>query len=175
MAGLTPPRPLTADDDRQAFDCGRESLNQWFRRRAWANQEANVSRTSVICARETGCVAGFVSLSAAHIERAFVAKSDQRNRPDPLPAMLLGQLGVDRHYQGLGCARSLILFALESVVRFSEEVGCFCVLTHPLDEEVRAFYRAFGFSELPYDPRRSMAVRIVDLTRSGFGRLRSSS
>jgi predicted N-acetyltransferase YhbS len=169
MAGLTPPRPLTAADNRDSFDCGRESLNQWFRRHAWRNQEAGVSRTNVVCDPVTGHIVGYVSLSAAQIERAFLAKADQRDRPDPIPALLLGQLAVDRHHQGRGYARSLMFFALTTAVRLSGEIGCFCVLTHPLDDGVRAFYRGFGFEDVPFDPSRSMAVRIVDLLASGFG------
>lgn len=168
MAGLTPPRPLAANDDRDSFDCGRESLNQWFRRRAWPNQQSGVSRTSVMLDRESGAIAGYVSLSAAQIERAFLAKADQRNRPDPIPAVLLGQLAVDHRYQGLGYSRSLLVFALTTAVRISNELGCFCVLTHPLDEGARAFYRKWGFEDLPHDPGRAMAVRIADLRRNGF-------
>ena len=168
MAGLTPPRPLTADDDRNSFDCGRESLNQWFRRHAWRNQEAGLSRTSIVCDPVTGAIVGYVSLSTAQIERAFLPKADQRNRPDPIPAVLLGQLAVESRYQRRGYARSLMFFALTTAVRLSKEVGCFCVLSHPLDDGVRDFYRSFGFEDLPFDPRRSMAVRIADLERSGF-------
>ncbi|MGH7080186.1 MAG: GNAT family N-acetyltransferase [Acetobacteraceae bacterium] len=167
MAGLSPPRPLAASDERDAFDCERASLNQWFRRHAWHHQEASVTRTSV-CDTATDVIAGFVALSAGQIERAHLPKSAQRNRPDPVPVLLLGQLAVDRQYQGRGCARSLMLFALTTAVRFSDEIGCFGVLTHPLDDQVRAFYGRFGFGMLPFDPRRSMIVRIVDLKRSGF-------
>jgi hypothetical protein len=42
------------------------------------------------------------------------------------------------------------------------------VLTHPLDDEVRAFYRRFGFEDLPGDPRRCVAVRIKDLLHNGL-------
>jgi predicted N-acetyltransferase YhbS len=168
MAGLTLPRPLTADDDRHSFDCGRESLNQWFRRHAWRNQEAGVSRVSVVCDPVTGAIVGYVSLSAAQINRAYLPKSDQRNRPDPIPAVLLGQLAIDSRYQRRGHARSLMFFALTTSVRLSKEIGCFCVLTHPLDEGVRDFYRSFGFEDLPFDPDRSMAVRILDLEHNGF-------
>jgi|TARA_R110000868_G_scaffold67056_16_gene199393 GNAT superfamily N-acetyltransferase len=168
MGRLTPPRPLAKEDDRDAFDCGRDSLNQWFRRNAWRNQQSGVSRTSVICDSVTGRVVGYVSLSAAQIERAFVPKADQRNRPDPLPALLLGQLAVDRDHQGRGYARSLMLFALTTAVSLSRSIGCFCVITHPLDDGVRDFYRNFGFEDLPFDPNSSMAVRIMDLVRSGF-------
>jgi predicted N-acetyltransferase YhbS len=168
MGGLTPPRPLTAEDERSAFDCGRDSLNQWFRRHAWRNQQAGVSRTSVVCDPDSGAILGYVSLSVAQIERAWLSKAQQRNRPDPVPAVLLGQLAVDRHCQGRGYARSLMFFALTTAVRFSREIGCFCVLTHPIDDGARAFYRGFGFEDLPFDPGRSMAVRIVDLERNGF-------
>jgi predicted N-acetyltransferase YhbS len=169
MAGLTPPRPLAETDDRHAFDCGRDTLNAWFYRHAWRNHQTGASRVTVICDRETGAIVGFVSLSAAQIERAFLPKADQRNRPDPLPALLLGQLAVDRQYHGRGYARSLMIYALTTAVHFASGVGCMCVITHPVDDGVRGFYRSFGFSDLPFDPGRSMAVRIVDLVASGFG------
>jgi predicted N-acetyltransferase YhbS len=169
MAGLTPPRPLAASDDTTGFDSGRDALNLWFRRHAWRNQQADVSRTSVVCDSDAGTVVGFVSLSAAHIERAWLPKAQQRDRPDPVPALLLGQLAVDVRWQGRGVARSLLIFALTTAVRFSREVGCFCVLTHPLDENVRTLYRGFGFEDLPFDPARGMALRIADLMHNGFG------
>lgn len=169
MAGLTSPRPLAAEDDRTSFDCGRETLNHWFQRHAWHNQQSGVSRTSVVCDPDTGAIVGYVSLSAAQIERALLPKAQQRNRPDPIPAVLLGQLAIDRGYQGRGYARSLMFFALTTAVRFSREIDCFCVLTYPLDDGVRAFYRSFGFENLPFDPARSMAVRIVDLEHNGIG------
>jgi GNAT superfamily N-acetyltransferase len=168
MAGLTPPRPLATDDDRDAFDCGRESLNNWLRRHAWRNQQDGTSRTSVICDLTTGVIAAYVTLSTGQIERAHLPKSAQRNRPDPIPIILLGQLAVDRRYQGHGCGRSLLLFALRTAVRFSREIGCFGVLTHPLDDAVRGFYRTFDFEDLPFDPKRSMIVRVADLKQNGF-------
>jgi RimJ/RimL family protein N-acetyltransferase len=170
MAGITPPRPLAATDDRDHFDCGRESINVWFRRYAWHNQESDVSRTSVICDAATGQIVGYASLSAAQIEREHLPKSAQRNRPDPIPAILLGQLAIDRRHQGNGYATSLIYYALTTAVRFSESIGCFGVLTHPLDEDVRRFYGRFGFERLPFDPRHSMMVRIADLIHNGFSR-----
>ena len=169
MAGLTQPRPLAADDDRDVFDCGRESLNNWFCRNAWRNQQDGVSRTSVICDSANGLIAAYVTLSAGQIERAYLPKSSQRNRPDPIPIILLGQLAVDIRFQSRGCGRSLLLFALRTAVRLSADIGCFGVVTHPLDETVRDFYRSFDFEDLPFDPKRSMIVRIADLRENGFG------
>lgn len=169
MAQITPPRPLRPEDDRGGFDCGRELVNLWFRRHAWNNQASNVTRTSVIGFADTGEIAGYVSLSAAQIERGHLPKSAQRNRPEVIPAILLAQLAVDRRYQGRGLSRSLLFYALTTAVNVADALGCFCVVTHPIGDEVRSFYAKFGFEDLPYDPRRAMAVRIADLVELGFG------
>lgn len=165
---VTPPRPLAEDDDRDIFDCGRESINQWFRRHAWFNQVNNLSRVNVITDAAPGRIVGFVTLSAAQIERSFLPKPQQRNRPDPIPAILLGQLAVDKDYQGQGHAADLLLFALKTALRVSGSVGGMGVITHPLDEGVRGFYKRWGFQDLPFDPHRAMIVRMVDL-RQYFG------
>jgi GNAT superfamily N-acetyltransferase len=169
MAEVTAPRPLEEDDDRSSFDCGRESLNGWFRRHAWHNHAAGISRTSVICDADTGSIAGYVTLSAAQIEREFLPKARQRNKPDPVPATLLGQLAVDRAHQGRGHARALLFFALGTALRAARDIGSFGVITHPLDDDVRRFYARWGFEDLPFDPKRAMIVRMIDLERNGFG------
>ena len=85
-----------------------------------------------------------------------------------MPVLLLGQLAVDKDYQGQGHAASLLGFALEAALRAAEIVGSTGVITHPLDDGVRALYARWGFQDLPFDPRRAMLVRMVDLRRS-FG------
>ena len=168
MGELKPPRPLDDGDPVDEFDCGRESMNQWFRRHAKRNQRAGVSRTTVFADATTGTIAGYVTLSAAQIEREHLPKASRRSRPESIPGILLGQLAVDRRFQGRGYARQLLFYALNTCVALSREVGCFGVTTHPLDDGVRAFYRRFGFEDLPGDPRRAMIVRICDLEASGF-------
>lgn len=166
MAEVTPPRSLTEGDNREAFDCGRESLNAWFRRHAWQNHASGVSRTNVICDPETSAIVGYVSLSAAQIQREFLAKPDRRNKPDPVPVTLLGQLAIHKSHQKQGHAVSLLRFALAAALRASREVGSFGVITHPLDDDVRGFYGRWGFEDVPFDPRGSMIVRMIDLEKS---------
>jgi len=168
MTAVARQRPLAEDDDRSAFDCGRESLNTWFRRHAWATQTSRASRVNIVADATSGRIVGYVTLSAAQIERAFLPKPQQRNRPDPLPVTLLGQLAVDKNYQGQRHAVSLLLFALKTALRAADMVGSVGVITHPLDDGVRSFYSKWGFAEMPFDPRRAMMVRMADLQRS-FG------
>jgi GNAT superfamily N-acetyltransferase len=84
-----------------------------------------------------------------------------------VPATLLGQLAVDKVFQGQGHAASLLLFALRTALVASETIGSLGVITHPLDDGVRGFYARWGFQDLPFDPRRAMLVRMVDL-RANF-------
>lgn len=160
---MTPPRPLKEDDDRSQFDCGRESLNTWFRRHAWGNHASGASRVNVIADARSGRIIGYVTLSAGQIERAFLPKPQQRNQPNPLPVTLLGQLAVDKDYQGQRHAASLLQFALKTALRAADNVGSIGVITHPLDDDVRGFYARWGFQDLPLDPRRAMMVRMVDV------------
>lgn len=162
------PRPLSEADDRDGFDCGRESLNAWFRRHAWANHVSGASRVNVMTDPETHRIIGYVTLSACQIERAYLPKPQQRNQPDPVPVLLLGQLAVDKAFQRQGHAASLLQFALKSALRAAEIVGCVGVVTHPLDGGVRGFYASWGFRDLPFDPRRAMIIRISEL-KQHFG------
>ncbi len=143
-------------------------MNQWFGRHAWANHAAGISRANVICDAATARIIGYVTLSAGQIERAALPKPQQRNKPDPVPVTLLGQLAIHKDHRGRGYARSLLLFALRTALRVSRDVGSFGVITHPLDDRARGFYARWGFQDLPFDPRRAMIVRMVDLERSGM-------
>jgi predicted N-acetyltransferase YhbS len=169
---VSPPRPLAEHDNRQLFDCGREPLNQWFRRHAWSNQVNGTSRVNVIEDTASCRIIGYVALSSSQIERAFLPKAQQRNTPDPVPVTLLGQLAVDKDYQGQRHAASLLKFALMTALRASAGVGSFGVITHPLDDSVRRYYARWGFEDLHLDPRRAMIVRMADLQNGLAGDLK---
>ena len=165
MVKATAPRPLSEEDNRELFDCGRESMNLWFRRHALANHVNGASRVNVIADADSGRVIGYVTLSACQIERSFLPKAQQRNQPDPLPVLLLGQLAVDKAYQGQQHGASLLQFALKMAMCAAEIVGSVGVVTHPLDDSVRGFYASWGFMDLPFDPRRSMMIRTSELKK----------
>jgi predicted N-acetyltransferase YhbS len=146
-------------------------MNAWFARHAWNNHHSGACRVNVITAVSTGRIVGYVTLNSAHIERAFLPKSHQRNQPDPIPVTLLGQLAVDLGWQRQGLADSLVQFALRTALKAAENVGSLGVITHPIDDAIRAFYGRWNFVDLPFEPRRAMIVRMADIERS----LRSSS
>ena len=163
MVKIAAPRPLVKSDDREGFDCGHGVLNHWFQRHAWSNEKERASRTYVVIDEEQNRVAGYVTLAMGQIEREWLSKSRHRNMPNPIPVVILGQLAIDKDYQGQGIGADLLAFALEIAIVTSESVGTVGVLTHPLYSDVRAFYQRWGFSDLEGDPKRSMFVRIKNL------------
>jgi len=156
---------LAGDDDREGFDCGQDALNAWFKRNAWRNQGAGVSRTYVLPNVDTGAIAGYVSLAVGEVRREFLPKSRQRNMPDPIPVFLLGQLAIDLRWQGRGLSDVLLSHAIVSTIHAAETVGGFALVTHPLNDGVRRFYENRGFTELPGDPKKAMFVRMKDLAQ----------
>jgi len=129
VEGLNRPRPLAKEDDRTEFDCGQGVLNNWFQRHAWRNHQSDASRVSVVIDSQTGRVVGYVALSAGQIERGWLPKSRQRNMPDPVPMILLGQLAVDLHWQGRGVSRMLLAHAFASTLHVSKTVGSYALVT----------------------------------------------
>ena len=155
---VTPPRPLAEDDDRDAsIAAGNPSTPGSVVTPGPTRQAA--PRASTSSRGASGRIVGYVTLSAAQIERAFLPRPQQRNRPDPVPATLLGQLAVDKDYQGQGHAASLLLFALRTALRAAEIVGSTASSRTRSMTACAASTRDGGFQDLPFDPRRAMFVR----------------
>ena len=93
MSDFTFPRRLTMEDDIDGFDCGLPVVNNWLR-----NQLKNAGRQHTAVAYATfsnGVLAGFYTLSAYGINHTEANGWLKRNSPDPIPAILLGMLGVE--------------------------------------------------------------------------------
>lgn len=144
------PEPLTTDHFLADFDCGRDSLNVWLTSRAGKNEDTGASRTFVVC--KDGAVVGYYALASAAIESRQAPGSVKRNMPDPIPALLLARLAIDRKEQGRGLGQALLRDAMLRSLRVSKSVGVRVLLVHALDEAAAKFYRAFGFVPSPIDP-----------------------
>ena len=119
---MTPRLTATAPFDRQAHAsrpyCGEESLDRWLRAYAGQNQHRDAARTFVT-AEPDGTVAGYYTLVAAQVEHAQASADVRRglSRHFPIPIALLARLAVATPHQGTGLGRSLLLDALQRVLR----------------------------------------------------------
>ena len=147
---LTPPSPITVDQDLANFDSGELSLNEWLKKRVFKNHAAGASRCFVLCTGKD--VIGYYSLSAGAISHEAAPKAMRRNMPNPLPVLLLGRLAVDRRYHNQGIGQALLRDAMIRAVSVDGHAGVFALLVHALSDQAKQFYLSRGFVESPLQP-----------------------
>lgn len=150
---LSAPAPLADHHQLTDFDSGEPSLDDWLKRRAARNQTNGSSRTYVVCegpARDR--VIGYYCLAAGAIGHAEAPSTMKRNRPDPIPVLVLGRLAIhkDHHLKGIGTA--LLNDAIRRAVQAAEIAGITALLVHAISEQARRFYLSRGFIESPIRP-----------------------
>ncbi|SDC61300.1 Acetyltransferase (GNAT) domain-containing protein [Sanguibacter gelidistatuariae] len=139
---LERPRRLAKGDDRTAFDSGAPELDDWFRRFALENQQANNAVTYVTV--RDGVVLGYYAIAMSAYTTNRLPERMQKNRPGETPCILLARLAVDSTAQGQGVGAALLRHAMEQSFSLSERVGAAALLIHCRDESAKAFYQANG-------------------------------
>ncbi len=152
---LRAPEPLTADHLLAEFDCGQSSLDEWLKRRALANHQSGASRTFVV-ADDDGRVHGCYAMAAGAVSHQAATGGVRRNRPDPVPVMVLARLAVDRRAQGIRLGAALLQDAVNRAVTISHNAGVRALLVHAIDERARQFYEHYGFQKSPQHPMTLM-------------------
>lgn len=72
--------------------------------------------------------------------------------PDPVPVMLIGQLAVDRAFQGEGIGAALLRDAVLRTIQAADLAGIRAILVHAISEAARRFYEGHAFIASPLDP-----------------------
>ena len=72
--------------------------------------------------------------------------------PEPIPAIVLGRLAVDKLHQGKGLAKGLIKDAFLRAIKVSDLAVTKVILVKALNENVATFYQSFGFVQSKTDP-----------------------
>ena len=157
---------LAEKHNRNAFDCGVESLNRYLRQQATQDIRRNVA---TICVAVMGTeIAGYYSLANTGISPVILPDSLQKKMPryQMLPAVLLGRLAVDLRYRGhklgIGLLSDAFILSLKSPLAWA------LFLTDALDDSAAAFYGHFGFRPLKDNPNhlyitRQEIINVVNL------------
>jgi GNAT superfamily N-acetyltransferase len=161
---LSTPALLAEHHDLNSFDSGEPPLDDWLRKRARGNHASGASRVYVTCNNEGEGrrVAGYYALASGSISQELASGSFRRNMPDPVPAVILGRLAVDKNWQGQGAGRSLMHDAALRVIHAADTIGIRGIVVHALSDNARAFYLALGFKESPGQPR-TLTITIKEL------------
>jgi GNAT superfamily N-acetyltransferase len=159
------PEPLTDEHQIDSFDSGESALDDWLRRRSWANQASGASRTYVVC--EGKMVVAYYALASGAIAQVAVPGRFRRNMPEPIPVVVLARLAVDRRYQGQGLGRALFRDAGRRVAQAADTIGIRGIVVHAISEKARKFYIALGFDPSPAE-RMTLVATLRDI-RAALG------
>jgi GNAT superfamily N-acetyltransferase len=157
---LTPPEPLESHHDLTDFACGIDALDDWLKRRAFANQTSGATRTFAICNDDK--VVGYYALASGGISSEAALGKFRRNMPNPIPVVILARLAIDSSYQGRGLGRALFRDAALRVIRAADTIGIRGIIVHAISAEAKNFYLALGFNESPIEPMTLM-ITLNDL------------
>jgi ribosomal protein S18 acetylase RimI-like enzyme len=141
--------------DREAFSCGVSVLDEYIRR--YASQDVRRGATAVFVATpDSTTIAGYYTLSQYSIELDQVPEDMQKRLPryHHLPATLLGRLARSSRFQGQGLGEYLLMHALQQSLHTTKAVASAAVVVDSKDERSAAFYRRYGFLDLPKTPSR---------------------
>ncbi len=145
--------PLTGSHDRQAFDCGRQELNDWLRQVARQHQDKGLSKTFVaIRDEEPARICGYYALTLAELENRHLPEVRRKKMPRRIPGVRLGRLAVDRQYQCNGLGELLLVDALVRAQRIHTEADGMGLFIDAIDEDAARYYRRFGFEACPDNP-----------------------
>ena len=150
MTELYRPAPLDPRrHDREQFDSGEPVLADWLRRYAGQNRRRDTAATWVIADAQDVVVA-YASVSMTGIDRSAAPDVVAKGAPDPVPALLLGRLAVDRRHAGLGVGTTLALHVLATAVELNEKAACRAVVVTALSQTARTWWEQLGFHA--FDP-----------------------
>ncbi len=153
--------PISRRHDRDSFDCGEESLNNFLKRYARQNEEKGLSRTFVAVKGSDPKIYGYYALSGGSIEFEVVKDNLPRY---PVPVIHLGRLAIDKTAQGRHLGQALLFDALNRSVIITEQIGIYAVEVYALNEQARQFYLRFGLTELK-DDKLHLYITIKDIRK----------
>jgi GNAT superfamily N-acetyltransferase len=164
---LSAPGKLGTDHNRDGFECGEQSLDDWLRRRALQNEESGASRTYVVCAGQQ--VVGYYALAVGAVAHAHASGRVRRNMTDPGPVMVMGRLAVRKDYQGKKIGPGLLRDAVLRTLQAADIARIRAILVHAISERARQFYEECGFTASPMDPMTLM-ITVSEAVKAFVGK-----
>ena len=145
---------LTSQHNRKEFFCGNDALDRYFAEGVTQDIRRRVTACYVALETETGCIAGYYTLSASNIPLANIAEEMTKRLPryPALPVARLGRFAVDKDFQSRRIGGGLLWDALMRSAR--SEIAVFALVVDAKNDQAESFYRHHGFVSFGSIPRK---------------------
>lgn len=142
---------LLKNHDRDSFDCGVTSLNDFLKRYAIQNERKSLSRIYVCSSGNQ--IIGYYSLAFGSVMQEHIPSTHTRGLGRyEIPSMILGRLAIDIKFQGEGFGMSLLKDAMMKAIKASAIAGLKLMIVHAKDQNAQNFYLKHGFISFLDDP-----------------------
>jgi len=143
-------QPIGPHHHRAGFLCGVEPLDNYLRKQARQDVKKRVAAVFVLTP-DGRIIAGYYTLSQFSVDLGTVPQDIARRLPKyPIvPATLIGRLAVSTLFRGQGLGEILLMDALQRSLKLSRQIASAAVIVDAKDDQAMAFYRRYGFLELP--------------------------
>jgi ribosomal protein S18 acetylase RimI-like enzyme len=147
--------PLSSRHDRAVFSCGVPALDTYLHRQAGQDLKRRAA-VSFVITPDGRTIAGYYTLSQYAVQLDVVPPEIAKKLPKypVVPATLLGRLAVSMAFRGQGLGAMLLMDALYRALAHGREVASAGVVVDAKDAGALAFYKKYGFLELPRIERR---------------------
>lgn len=138
----------------EAFSCGNDDMDHWFKDQAMKDCLCGMC-SCYVCVLPDRSVGGFFSLSPSTVEPKSLSRGMSGGITRlPVPAYLIGRLGVRTDLQGRGLGARMVREALSIIRELARVGGGRLVLIDAKSEELAAWYEFLGFTRLKGNPLR---------------------
>jgi ribosomal protein S18 acetylase RimI-like enzyme len=147
--------PLGARHNRAAFSCGVALLDKYLQTQASQDLKKNLTAVYVLTP-DGATIAGYYTLSAYSVRLDKIPEEIARKltRMPEVPATLVGRLARSSAFHGQGIGEILLTDALKRSLANSKYVASWTVIVDAKNANAIAFYKKYGFMEIPATPDR---------------------
>jgi GNAT superfamily N-acetyltransferase len=157
-------RPVLFDAARHArgaFKSGEPALDEWLRRYAGQSRRRDTAATWVV-ADAGDTVVAYASVAMTAVDRSSAPAALGKRGPDPIPALLIGRLAVDREHAGLGLGTALVGHILATALELNTKAACRAIVVSALNRRALGWWERLGFQA--FDPLSDQPPELYLLT-----------
>ena len=149
--------PLSAEHDRERFDCGDQELNLFLKTQAGQRQRKHNAVTHVAVNVESTdqlkIIYGYYTLSNSSLEYELLPplEAKKASPKEKVPALKLGRLARNKLCTQPGFGKVILMNVFKRAIDLSEEVGFYLIDVDALNQPLVSFYKKYGFGEFKVD------------------------
>ncbi len=154
--------PISRLHNRKLFDCGDDEVNRFLREQALQDHEKDMSRTMVLTDDQVdhGRIIGYHTLAMRQVKQEEIPRDKPRIKRT-IPVVLLGQLGVDKAFQGRGLGEVPLMDAQARIDEISSRTGVRAMMLDARDESLARWYEHHDFVRFPGQLRMFKSIAAI--------------